>query len=178
MNLDVIRLAKAVDFAARKHVSQRRKGEAAEPYFNHLSEVARLLAEATDGQDVDLVIAGLLHDTIEDQEVTREELEAEFGEKVANIVVEVTDDKSLEKAERKRLQVVNTPHKSKEAKMLKMADKSANLSAILSSPPPNWDLARRQTYFDWAKSVVEGCRGVNPKLEAHFDSLYKQRPSS
>lgn len=176
MNEDIVRLARAVDFAARKHVDQRRKGEAAEPYFNHLSEVARLLAEATDGDDPNLVIAGLLHDTIEDQEVTRKELVAEFGEDVASLVEEVTDDKNLDKAERKRLQIVKAPYKSPRGQMLKIADKTANLRAILNSPPANWSLQRKQEYFDWAKSVVDGCRGVNARLEAWFDEEFSKRP--
>lgn len=176
MSNDIVRIARAVDFAARQHVGQRRKGEAAEPYFNHLSEVARLLAEATDGNDTDLVIAGLLHDTIEDQGVTPEEIAAEFGEQVASIVVEVSDDKGLDKAERKRLQVVKAPHKSPQAKALKIADKTANLRAILESPPAHWDIERKRTYFDWAKAVVDGCRGVNLKLEQAFDEAYAHKP--
>ena len=176
MNEDIVRIARAVDFAARKHVHQRRKGEAAEPYFNHLSEVARLLAEATEGNDTELVIAGLLHDTIEDQEVSREELAAEFGEKVAAIVEEVTDDKSLDKAERKRLQVVKAPYKSAQAKALKIADKTANLRAILASPPAHWGIDRKREYFDWAKAVVDGCRGVNARLEQDFDEAYARKP--
>lgn len=176
MSNDIVRIARAVDFAARQHVGQRRKGEAAEPYFNHLSEVARLLAEATDGKDPDLVIAGLLHDTIEDQGVTPEEIAAEFGEQVASIVTEVTDDKGLDKAERKRLQVVKAPDKSPQAKALKIADKTANLRAILESPPAHWDIERKRTYFDWAKAVVDGCRGVNLKLEQAFDEAYAHKP--
>jgi len=176
MNNDIVRIARAVDFAARKHVGQRRKGEAAEPYFNHLSEVARLLAEATDGNDPDLVIAGLLHDTIEDQGVSREEIAAEFGEQVASIVAEVTDDKSLDKAERKRLQVLKAPYKSPQAKALKIADKTANLRAILESPPAHWDSERKRAYFDWAKAVVDGCRGVNARLEQAFNEAYARKP--
>lgn len=176
MSNDIVRIARAVDFAARQHVGQRRKGVAAEPYFNHLSEVARLLAEATDGKDPDLVIAGLLHDTIEDQGVTPEEIAAEFGEQVASIVTEVTDDKGLDKAERKRLQVVKAPYKSPQAKALKIADKTANLRAILESPPAHWDIERKRTYFDWAKAVVDGCRGVNLKLEQAFDEAYAHKP--
>lgn len=176
MSEDIIRLARAVDFAASKHVDQRRKGEAAEPYFNHLSEVARLLAEATDGNDPNLVIAGLLHDTIEDQGVTRAELVVEFGDDVASLVEEVTDDKRLDKAERKRLQVVKAPYKSRRAKMLKIADKTANLRAILNSPPSDWSLQRKQEYFDWAKSVVDGCRGVNAWLDTQFDECMAKRP--
>jgi len=176
MSNDIVRIARAVDFAARKHVGQRRKGEAAEPYFNHLSEVAWLLTEATDGNDTDLVIAGLLHDTIEDQGVTREEIAAEFGEQVASIVTEVTDNKNLDKAERKRLQVVKAPYKSPQAKALKIADKTANLRAILESPPAHWDIDRKRTYFEWAKAVVDGCRGVNAKLEQTFDEAYALKP--
>jgi (p)ppGpp synthase/HD superfamily hydrolase len=172
---DVVRLARAMDFAARAHANQRRKGAAREPYFNHLAEVAWMLAEATEGHDVDLVIAGLLHDAIEDQGVKQDELAATFGRDVADLVSAVTDDKSLPKEVRKRLQVENAPNKSPRAKMLKIADKTANLRAILNSPPPDWSHERRVRYFEWAAAVVAGCRGVNARLEAQFDHEYAQR---
>jgi len=93
MGIDVVQVTRALDYAAKKHVSQRRKGEAREPYINHLAEVAFLLAEATGGSDGNLVIAGLLHDCIEDQGVTYEELVELFGADVAELVRDVTDDK-------------------------------------------------------------------------------------
>lgn len=165
-------LSRALLFAAKKHTDQRRKGERAEPYVNHLIEVVDLLATHTDGKDADLLAAGALHDTIEDTGTKYEELKKEFGENVADIVQECTDDKSLPKAERKRLQAENAPHKSDRAKMVKMADKISNLRSILDSPPPDWSLARKQEYFTWAKSVVDGCRGVNEGLEGEFDKTY------
>jgi (p)ppGpp synthase/HD superfamily hydrolase len=114
-------------------------------------------------------MAALLHDTIEDTGTTREELEREFGADVAALVAEVTDDKSLPKAERKRLQVEHAPHKSARARMIKLADKTSNLRSIRLSPPSSWDAARRQEYHRWAAEVVAGCRGVNPELERWFD---------
>lgn len=162
----------ALDFAARKHRDQRRKGAASEPYINHLAEVARLVAEATAGRDPVAVLAALLHDTIEDTKTTAEELAREFGPEVAALVVEVTDDKRLPKAERKRLQVETAPRKSPQAKVIKIADKISNLRAILASPPADWDLPRKRDYFEWAARVVAGCRGVNRSLEAQFDGVY------
>ncbi len=173
MNEAVLLIARALDFAARKHVDQRRKGEAEEPYINHLAEVANLLAEATGGEDAVLVAAGLLHDTIEDVGVTHAELAQAFGPEVADLVREVTDDKSLPKQERKRLQVEHAPHKSRRARQLKIADKTSNLRAIRNSPPRDWDEERKREYFDWAKRVVDGCRGVNARLEAAFDEAWK-----
>lgn len=173
MNEDTLLIARALEFAARKHVHQRRKGVDKEPYVNHLAEVARLLAEATDGADANLVAAGLLHDTIEDQGVRYEELVEAFGRDIADLVREVTDDKTLEKAERKRLQVEHAPHKSERARMLKIADKTSNLRAIRNSPPADWSAERKREYFDWAKRVVDGCRGVNARLEAAFDEAWK-----
>lgn len=174
MSTDIIRITQALDFAAKKHVHQRRKGELQEPYINHLTEVARLLAEATQGQDTDLVIAGLLHDSIEDQNVTRQEIAELFGEEVAQIVAEVTDDKSLPKQERKRLQAETAGKKSEKARLLKIADKTANLRSILNSPPTDWSEARKQEYFTWAKSVVDNCRGINSQLEQWFDEAYSK----
>ena len=165
----VLLFARALDFAARKHVHQRRKGELAEPYVNHLSDVARLLAEATEGTDIAVVIAGLLHDTIEDTDTTFAELAKEFGPEVAALVGEVTDDKALPKAERKRLQVETAPHKSPRARMIKLADKTSNLHSMIASPPKDWNSQRKREYIDWASRVVEGCRGVNRYLEQEFE---------
>lgn len=165
----VLLFARALDFAARKHVHQRRKGELAEPYVNHLSDVARLLAEATKGEDATVVVAGLLHDTLEDTETSFEELTKEFGRDVAELVTEVTDDKALPKAERKRLQIETAPHKSVRARMIKLADKTSNLHSLILSPPRDWSGERIREYIDWAGKVVAGCRGVNSFLEKEFD---------
>ena len=173
MSIEVVKIARALDYAATKHVRQRRKGEAQEPYINHLAEVAHLLAEATDGSDTNLVIAGLLHDCIEDQGVSYAELVELFGLDVAALVRDVTDDKTLLKAERKRLQVEESPHKSARAKMLKIADKTSNLRAMAVSPPSGWDEQRKRDYFAWALAVVNGCRGVNAYLEEKFDEAYR-----
>jgi guanosine-3',5'-bis(diphosphate) 3'-pyrophosphohydrolase len=170
---DLLLMARVVNFAALKHRGQRRKGAEAEPYFNHLAEVALLVAEATQGRDPIVVFGALLHDTIEDTETTADELETEFGADVAHLVAEVTDDKRLPKAERKRLQVETAPHKSDRAKLIKIADKTSNLRGIANSPPIDWDLARQREYFAWAARVVEGCRGVNPGLETIFDNAYR-----
>lgn len=174
MSEGIVLVARAADFAARVHVGQRRKGEAREPYLNHLAEVAALLAEATGGQDATLIAAGWLHDTLEDTETEREDLEALFGPGVTAIVAEVTDDKSLLKAERKRLQIETAPHKSAQARLLKIADKTSNLRALASSPPSGWDLQRRTAYLHWAEAVVAGCRGLNAELEQGFDDALVQ----
>jgi (p)ppGpp synthase/HD superfamily hydrolase len=167
-------VTKAFDFAARKHVSQRRKGAAGEPYLNHLAEVADLLAHATGGGDPELVSAGILHDTLEDTDTQREELDTQFGRDIAALVAEVTDDKSLPKAERKRRQVESAPKKSHRAKMIKLADKTSNLRALRTTPPADWALERKRDYLEWARRVVDGCRGVNPELERLFDTAYDE----
>jgi (p)ppGpp synthase/HD superfamily hydrolase len=141
---------------------------AEEPYVNHLLEVAGLVAEATGGDDVNLVIAALLHDAVEDQEVSRATIVAEFGEDVATLVMEVTDDKTLPKAQRKALQVEHAPHKSQRAALLKIADKTSNLMALASSPPADWPLQRRADYVRWARDVVAGLRVDNVFLRERF----------
>ncbi len=168
----ILSMTEALDFAARKHADHRRKGVREEPYINHLAEVAGLLADATDGHDLDLVLAGLLHDTIEDTETTYDELVTEFGAVVADLVAEVTDDKKLKKAERKRRQVETAPNKSDRAKMIKIADKTSNLRSIVASPPKDWSPERKAEYFGWASEVVAGCRGVNAELEEWLDEAY------
>ncbi len=158
-------------FAADKHSAQRRKGAAAEPYINHLIEVAQLLSAAQPEPDAELVVAALLHDTIEDAGVTKEELTGRFGTDVAHLVAELTDDKSLPKRERKRLQVVNAPKESVRAQIIKLADKISNLRAIRSSPPVDWTEQRKAEYFDWARQVVGGFTAPNPVLKAEFDKM-------
>jgi (p)ppGpp synthase/HD superfamily hydrolase len=168
--LPALRLvSEAAELAARRHNGMARKGRGNEPYINHLAEVANLLAAATDGADAELVAAGWLHDTIEDTETTREELAQEFSERVAALVVEVTDDMTLPKSERRRLQVVDAPKKSPAAKLIKIADKISNIRArILPEPTPEEreDLA---DYVAWAEQVVTGCRGGNAWLDKSFD---------
>ena len=164
----------AARFAAEKHASQRRKGLAGEPYVNHVIEVAELIAASSDVVDAHLVMAGLLHDTIEDCGVTFQELEQQFGADVANLVAEVTDDKTLPKAKRKALQVENAPKKSVRAQVIKLADKISNLRSILDSPPADWDLERRRQYFEWAHQVISGLRNPNPLLKAEFDEIYSR----
>lgn len=158
---------RAADAAARWHAHQRRKGAAQEPYINHLLEVGSLVAEATEGDDPDLVVAALLHDAIEDQQVPSELIARAFGSKVAAIVEEVTDDKSLDKATRKELQVETSAKKSNRAKLIKLADKTSNLRAIAFSPSPS--VKRRLDYIEWAQRVVAGLRGTSPWLEEQFD---------
>src|SRR5262249_7579571 len=149
-------------FAAQKHAGQKRKGDAGEPYINHLLEVAGLVAGALTAPDTNLITAALLHDAVEDVGVTRQEIADRFGDDVASLVAEVTDDKSLPKAERKRLQIENAPHKSMRAQVIKVADKISNLRALLYTPPENWTFERRRAYFHWAKSVVDALPSPPP----------------
>ncbi|MEO8927282.1 MAG: HD domain-containing protein [Caulobacteraceae bacterium] len=167
---EIVNLTRAYNFAAARHACQKRKGHAGEPYINHLTEVAQLVAEATGGSDVGLMIAAILHDTVEDTPTTTEELTALFGPRVASLVAEVTDDKSLDKAERKRLQIEHAGHGSSGAKIIKIADKTSNLRALANSPPVGWPAERKAEYATWAAQVVARCRGVNPWLEAQFDA--------
>lgn len=162
---------KAVSFAAEKHKNQRRKDVEASPYINHPIALANLLANEGDIANQDVLIAAILHDTIEDTETTEAELMAEFGDRITSIVLEVTDNKSLPKCERKLKQIEHAPHASMDAKLVKLADKICNLRDILKSPPKDWSVERRQEYFKWAESVVQGLRGTNVKLEKIFDEL-------
>ena len=166
---------KAVAFAADKHRNQRRKDAEASPYINHPIALANVLANEGGVSDVTVLCAAVLHDTIEDTETTPEELQAIFGPKVASVVMEVTDDKSLEKSLRKQRQVEHAPHISTEAKLVKLADKISNLRDIIASPPADWSAERKQNYFEWAAKVVAGVRGVHPGLESVFDDLFARR---
>jgi len=175
MKSELALLLKALAFAAHKHRDQRRKDRDASPYINHPIALADVLVNEGGVSDVEVLCAALLHDTVEDTATTPEELVDAFGPRVARIVAEVTDDKTLSKADRKRLQVEHAARLSPEAKLVKLADKICNLRDVAERPPANWDLARRREYFDWAKQVVDGMRGAHPRLEAAFDAAYGMR---
>jgi len=162
-------LLKALAFAADKHRRQRRKDTDASPYINHPIAVAAVLAIEGGVADESILLAAILHDTVEDTETTFEELHCQFGENVSALVREVTDDKSLDKALRKRVQIEHAAKSSDDAKQIKIADKICNVRDITSTPPAGWSLQRRAEYLDWSCKVVSGCRGVNRKLEAVFD---------
>ena len=168
-------LLKALAFAAHKHRDQRRKDPAASPYINHPIALADVLVNEGGISDIEVLCAALLHDTVEDTATTPEELAGAFGERIARIVAEVTDDETLSKSERKRLQIEHAGELSAEAKLVKLADKICNLRDVAERPPSSWDLGRRREYFDWAKRVVDGLRGAHPGLEAAFDAAHAKR---
>ena len=169
-------LLKAVAFAAEKHRLQKRKDVEASPYINHPVAVASTLFHEGGVTDVRALCAALLHDTIEDTQTTPAELEQHFGREIKDIVLEVTDDKSLDKLARKQLQIDHAAALSLAARLVKLGDKICNLKDVANSPPAKWDLQRRQEYFEWAKLVIDQIRGTNSGLEAAFDAVYARRP--
>lgn len=170
------RLFEALAFAAHKHRAQRRKDIEASPYINHPIALARTLAVEGGVSDTKTLIAAVLHDTVEDTDTSFEEIRAMFGAKVADIVREVSDDKTLEKADRKRLQIEHAPHMSKRAALVKLADKTSNLRDVAASPPRGWSLETKRAYFDWAKAVVDELPPVNKRLRTAFDEAFAKRP--
>jgi guanosine-3',5'-bis(diphosphate) 3'-pyrophosphohydrolase len=171
---DVATILRAASFSADRHRHQSRKGDDPPPYINHPLEVASMLANVGGITDVTTLVAALLHDTVEDTSATPEELEGNFGRAVRLLVEEVTDDKKLEKPERKRLQIEHTPALSVAAKQIKLGDKICNMRDVVEHPPTHWSLQRRREYLDWAAAVVEGCRGANAALERQFDQVLSE----
>ena len=172
--MNIARFLKALEFAAAKHRRQRGKDAENSPYINHPIAVATALAVEGGVSDEATLIAAVLHDTVEDTQTTFSELEQNFGAEVTGLVRELTDDKSLEKAERKRLQIEHAPHASPRAKEIKIADKICNVRNLVDSPPADWTLQRRREYVAWSEQVVAGCRGVNAKLDAAFDEAVRR----
>jgi guanosine-3',5'-bis(diphosphate) 3'-pyrophosphohydrolase len=162
-------LLHAVEIAESFHRGQERKGIDPAPYLTHPVTVAKILADHGHDDDLVLLCAALLHDTVEDTPMTQGELEERFGKEIAGVVAEVTDDKSLPKETRKALQVEHAPHLSRRGKLVKLADKTANLRDLADEPPTGWSDERRLEYVEWACRVVEGLRGVDPALEGAFD---------
>ncbi|WP_424932161.1 HD domain-containing protein [Amaricoccus macauensis] len=169
MNTAMVGLTRALVYAAEAHANQRRKGAAQEPYINHLLEVLELVARTTGGEDEELLIAALLHDVVEDTPITAEQLAAEFGDRVARIVTENSDDMSLPKDERRRRRIAAMPHKSLDARIVKTADVISNLRAIAVSPPAGWGTDRKLGYLDGCRHLIDAGRGANAALEAIFD---------
>jgi HD domain len=168
LNVDLHRLAKALHFAAEAHRNQRRKGAAQEPYINHLIEVLGLVVQTTSGADEDTLIAALLHDVVEDTPTTYEDVAKSFGGRVAEIVRENSDDMSLPKAERRRARIAAMAHKSREARIVKMADVISNLRAIAVSPPAGWTTERKLGYVEGCRALVDAARGTEASIERIF----------
>lgn len=161
----------AMEFAAVAHRDQRRKDDFAAPYINHPIGLARVLAETGGVDDPVTLVAAIMHDTVEDTMVTLDQIKVVFGSEVASVVSEVSDDKSLPKHERKRLQIEHARVASTRAKLVKLADKICNVSDLLVSAPVGWDTARAAEYIMWALRVVNQVRGTNLALEQRFDHL-------
>jgi (p)ppGpp synthase/HD superfamily hydrolase len=166
---DSILVLDAAEYAARAHQDQRRKGKTKRPYIGHCIEVAHTLASVGKVQDVNVLAAALLHDVVEDTAISNDQIRENFGDEVADIVAEVTDDKSLKKKERKGAQIEHAPNLSAGAKLIKIADKISNVREIASDPPKKWGINRQRKYFDWAESVVNAMGPVDPEMRLVFD---------
>lgn len=167
---DFSKLLQAIEFSAHKHRSQRRKDKNT-PYINHPIVVARMIWEIGKIRDIDVIVAALLHDTVEDTDTSFAELRDIFGEKVERLVREVSDDKSLPKETRKKLQIEHAASISDEAKIIKIADKISNMKDLYENPPEGWSTERKREYLKWAAEVVDKMRGVNKALENEFDKV-------
>jgi len=166
-------IARARAFAETRHDGQTRKGADAAPYITHVEEVAALVSRF--GGTPQTVAAAWLHDVVEDcPPTTLADIARLFGVDVAGLVAEVTDDKSLPKAERKRLQVVHAAHKSPGAALIKIADKTSNVRAIGLAPPVAWSAERMHAYLDWAAEVVAALPHRPADALAGFDAALSE----
>lgn len=163
----------AIAFAAEKHKHQFRKVDGT-PFINHCIGVAKILSDI--GQtDVNLLVAAVLHDTVEDTDTTLNEIRLHFGDIVAKLVAEVTDDRSLLPSQRKKKQVESVADKSRAAKYIKLADKVHNLESMFTDGiPPNWDLMRVRGYFLWNKQITDQLKGLHPSLDQRLCKVYER----
>ena len=171
--MDHQKLLHAISFAANKHRNQRRKNAEKTPYINHPIDVAQSLSNAN-VTDVNTLMAAVLHDTIEDTNTTYSELVSTFGSEVADIVMEVTDDKSLDKSVRKRLQIEHAKIASVPAKLVKLADKLSNTLDLLTNPPVSWTKNEINGYAAWSYMVVKQMKGTNDDLESKLFSVFEE----
>lgn len=168
MAIEVRRLAKALAFASVAHRNHRRKGASQEPYINHLIEVLDLVA-SVESEDMDVLVAAVLHDVLEDTQTGYNDLAAAFGERVARMVQENSDDMTLPKPERGRARLAAMRKKSREARLVKFSDIISNLRAIATSPPAGWSNDRRLGYLNSCRNLVDAGRGANAEIERIFD---------
>ena len=164
---------KATQFAALKHCDQRRK-DGKTPYIIHPISVAMILAEIGSIEDLEILSAALLHDTLEDTDTSAHELDKNFGSRVRIIVEELTDNDMLTFSQRKQMQIDNAPYLSKDATLVRIADKISNVSDVIENPPPEWNQKRCNKYVDWAEAVMNNCQKANQDLENHFFELLSE----
>ena len=172
MNISL--LTSAASFAAIAHSADRRKNVQQSPYIEHPLRVGDRISSLGRITDCEVIAASYLHDVVEDTDITDEDIRAKFGDNVANIVKEVTDDRTLSKLDRKKNQVKNAPGKSYQAKLVKLADKLDNLSDLINEVPQGWTEQSRYGYFIWCYFVIAGLRGTNEYLEKALDDLYTE----
>ncbi len=180
---DIHKIIQAVEFAAESHRGQVRKNAAGPPYIIHLIGVANMLMLEGRVRDPDVIIAGLLHDSVEDTDTTFDDIRSAFGERVEGFVHEVTDDKLLDKAQRKELQILNAPKTSAGAAQIQLCDKYYNLCDIAQDPPPGWTQERIDGYVGWGQQVVYHLPWVNASLKHMLYDFFERywqskRPSS
>lgn len=174
---DIGLVIQAAHFSADKHRDQRRKGSRNTPYINHPLEVAERLNRVGGIEDVTVLVAAILHDTIEDTQTTAPEIERLFGRRVARLVSELTVDKQPYWTERKRNEIDDAPKLSPGAKLIKLSDKTSNVADTASNPPGDWTLQRRRDYLEFASLVADGCRGINLALDREFDRVMAEARS-
>lgn len=161
----------ALNFAALRHRSQRRKGREGAPYVNHLIEVAHVLTRHG-VEDPITLCAAILHDSVEDAEVTAEELVQRFGGEVTSIVLELTDAPDVPRWTTRVAQIETAPNLSERAQDIRVADKISNLRGVLTSPPSGWSIERKLAYYAWAEQVVEGCVRSRDSLRHTFREVH------
>ena len=169
---DVGLILQAAHFSADKHRDQRRKGVRNTPYINHPLEVAERLNRVGGIEDATVLVAAILHDTIEDTETTEAELARLFGKQVAAIVAELTVDKEPHWTVRKRVEIDGAARLSPAARLIKLSDKTSNVADTVTNPPGDWTLQRRRDYLEFARLVADGCRGLNAALDEEFARVH------
>jgi (p)ppGpp synthase/HD superfamily hydrolase len=159
------KILKGVEFAMQKHQFQERKNSKKTPYVIHPIGVADHIMRVGKVYDADVIIAALMHDTINEGLATKEELTKNFGKAVASYVEEVTDDQAIPVKERKKKQIIQALHQSKGASLIKLSDKWHNLNTLMKDPPSGWNREKMDLYFQWAQAVAENLPEVNAPLK-------------
>jgi (p)ppGpp synthase/HD superfamily hydrolase len=158
---------RALDFAARWHFAQSVPGSHF-PYVTHLAKVAMETMAACDADsnlDGELAVTcALLHDTIEDTPVTKEQLEEQFGARVASGVQALTKEARLPKDSQMADCLRRIREQPKEIWVVKLADRITNLEP----PPKKWPIEKVRKYLEEAREILAQLKGASALLEARF----------
>lgn len=157
------RVFAALSFAAQRHRDAPRPG--ADPCLAHPIAVADAIVSIGGVTDAVVLCAALLHDVVNNTETPPQLLMDRFGREIADVVLDISDDRSLPEVQRRRVQVAYAPNLSGRARLVRLADMLCRLRRLAAVPR-----AERAAEVAWVAQMVAGLGGMNTALETAADA--------